>query len=144
MTVEVRHSADPTCVELAGLAAMTLRCEAVQDPPEGDDRSVRLLVDGRQVASVYVGGSPRSSEWVSAMAARLAASIGDTGFGGGARDTWQAMRRRHGALAPFQDGPVKAESRSDRTRERATGPRTVVPADVEPADEAMNADDGGE
>jgi hypothetical protein len=123
--IELRYSADPTCVELAALAALTLRCEAVQDP-ELDSR-VLLLVDGRQVASVYVGGSPRSSEWVSAMAARLAATPFDAGFGG--QGSVEALHGAHGLGRYDADriASARREARLRDARRRAVGPGTVVP-----------------
>lgn len=124
-TVEVRHSAHPTCVGLAALAASTLGCPAVQDPPEGDDRSVRVLADGRQVASVYVGDAPRSSEWVSAMAARLAASVNDGGFGG--QGTVEALHAAHG-VARYDAERIAGARRAARMRRRAAAAGTTPTA----------------
>lgn len=137
--IEVRHSADPTCVELAALAAMTLRCEAVQDTPEGDDRSVRLLVDGRQVASVYVGGSPRSSEWVSAMAARLAGAVNDVGFGGSSGV--RALHAAHGVDA-YEVRAIKRAKLAARAEDRR-GERLELGTEAVPETESVTADDRG-
>lgn len=135
--IEVRHSADPTCVELAALAAMTLRCEAVEDPSEGDDRSVRVMVDGRQVASVYVGGVSRSPEWVAAMAVRLGRCLGDTDFG--ARSTVLALHREHG-VDGYETRAIKRAKLAARAEDRR-GERLELGTEAVPA--TVTADDRG-
>jgi hypothetical protein len=106
------------------------------------NRSVRVLVDGRQVGSVYLGAVPRSDEWGERMAQSLVRAVTSQGFGG--QGTVEALHATHGVQRYDADriAGARRAARMRDGRKRATGPAVAFPASTE-ADGSVD-DRGGE
>ena len=118
-SITVRHSDHPTCRELAALTAMT--CGGTHEVAELGEPWVCVEVDGRRVASVWVGPGERSERWVQGNAARLAQTVRDAGFGGLRDSQVKALRQAQGLPPRYRT----ARPRSVEGREPLLDPAVV-------------------
>lgn len=118
MTVEVCHThGDSQCLELASMTAMVLRCETREDPPGIDGRIVRVSVDGHVVASMELGPTPRTDDWIKRMAQSLARSVNEAYAGFGGQGTVVQLHATHG-IERYDANRIAGARRAARLRDR--------------------------